>query len=235
VRKPGTTSPDSPGHPRLTPPTKDVLIKEWFEGHYETVYLILHPVLKIDPKHREIWSENRRPSREELRSWVRPWNWGTVVELAGLAHRGELNRLFLMSIGAIRKTQPEALDHLTRTMAEKHLVIPDEGDFPGVLLDDYLASFLDLGHRRVSVGNELGTQQAVHDVAELASKAYPYVGEAHPTLYSEDRSVLYCVHWDSFYTFLCGAREPIQRMVSKYAFEGFYAGPDTKVYWYEEP
>jgi len=220
----------------LRPPVQDEIILDWWQSCFECVFLILHPFLQVDSKRlAEIDFMEAGLSRRQIENWVHPWTWQEVATLLGLPHRGELNRLLLMSIGAIRNLRPGAVETFRRRLKERNLRMPDEGELSELLIDDCLLSIQAQGFEEVIVGDEFGGRRTVHRIDALLDNEYPYLNVAHATLFPADESQLYCVHWDSFYTFLCGSRERVETIVAKHGFEGFYAEPGTEVYWYKEP
>lgn len=196
------------------------------------MFLILHPFLWIDPEGaHEIDIQDAGFSRRQLRDWVHPGTWQEIVTLLGLSDFAQLNRLLLMSIGAIKNTDPGTVENFRQQLEQRHLMMSDEGELPEILIDEYLRSIRTLGFEEVVVGDEFARHRTTHRIDALLGAEYPYLHEAHATLYPPDESLLYCSHWDSFYTFLCGSRERVDSIVSKFGFEGFWADEETRVYW----
>lgn len=221
-----------PGDDRLRPPGQNAGVLDWFGRFYESVYCILHPFLRFDLSVVEKLRDQDELSKSDIETWVRPVTWSRVLELTGFPGLSSLNQILLSSIGAVRERRREEVRRLHDILRPQGIHDPDEGDFSPLQLDDFLRSLRDLGHLDVYVGDEFAHRWALYEIGELLRKKYPYAGEAHPTLYPPDMSVLYCVHWDSFYTFFAGSRSSVERVVADYAFEGFFAEADTRVYWW---
>lgn len=158
-------------------------------------------------------------------------SWQSVLELTGVPTIQRLNQLLLEGIGAVSMGHRPEVRELRERLQLHHIFEPSEGTFQELLLDNFLHSFVDWGYDTVWVSNEFGDRTTRYQLSELLSQEFPGVGEHHPTLYSEDLGLMYGVHWDSFYTVLCGVREVVSEIVAKYQFEGFFFESDMNVYW----
>lgn len=220
--------------PRITVPSTNQEVLAWLAGAHEAAYCVLHPFMEVAPEHHGLFGPECEdgPTRQQVAELARPVSWAKVVELVGWPGIERLNRVLLEWIVAIRPRHPEEVDHLREVLAEHGLVAPEEGDFPPTLRDSFVRSFADLGYEEVLVVDEFGKVAHRHSVSSLLEARWPFFGEAHPTLYSPDHRLLYGVHWDSYFTFLCGERRTVEAIVQCYGFEGFFFAPGVQVCWY---
>jgi hypothetical protein len=68
------------------------------------------------------------------------------------------------------------------------------------------------------------------DVAALQSGARPFPPRG--TLLAPDRSFLFTVDWDSFFTLFYGPRNFVRQIVKERHLEGFFAEPETEHLWF---
>ena len=228
-------------NPQITVPPEDIGVIDWFQGHFDGIYAILHPFIQVSAEHRHLFKERSvaQPTREQLKALARPVSWQSVLKLTGIPTIQRLNRLLLESEGAI---SPQHLDEVRTLQAQleaNSLIVPYEGNLPEILLDDFLQSLTDWGYESALVGNEFGDRAIKHPISELLNRESPTLCEddsmlgSHLTLHTEDFGFLYGSHWDSFYTFLCGPKEIVSEIVTKYGFEGFFFEPGMHVYWHD--
>jgi hypothetical protein len=224
-------------NPQTTVPAHDGDVIEWFQGYFDGIYAILHPFIKTSPQHRHLFEgiSYSPQTREQLKAVASPVSWERVLELTGVPTIQRLNRLLSERIGAIQSEDHAECRALYQQLVLYDLVEPREGWFPELLLDQFLLSLTDWGYESVVIGSEWGEHSNQHQIRNLLSWEYPTVQDDRhffrPTIYTEDFGFLYGVHWDSFYTFLCGPREIVSEIVLKYDFEGFFFEPGMRVYW----
>jgi len=218
-----------PKDPSITVPYDNVEVCDWFDGFHECQFAILSPFIRATDEIQELFGEGI--SRDDLAEKVQSVSWADILQTCSIPSCGDLNVLLQESIGAIRRTQQERIDLLYKDLAKHNPMEPDEGEIPELLLDRILRSFRDLGYKEVTVGDEWGSTSKTRSVNDMLSWEYPYVRQANPCLFSEDRRILYGDHWDSFYTFCCGPREVVTGIAEKHGFEGFFFGPGDRVYW----
>jgi hypothetical protein len=213
------------------PDSGDVI--KYFQNDFDSIYAVLHPFIKVEPEYQNLFdpSSDDKPTRAQLKAIAHSFSWHSVLELTSISTIQCLNRLLLEGIGAVTIEHPQEVRVLREQLKHNNILEPREGNFPKLLLDDFLHSFTDWGYEAVYVGNEFGDRATLYQVSDLFKWEYPNVGEHCPTLYSEDFGLLYGVHWDSFYTFLCGVKEIVSEIVNKYSFEGFFFEPGMQVYW----
>lgn len=219
----------------ITAPPSSVPILTWYKGIHDTAFCILHPFTRVEPGYEALFGEDRDddvdPTREDLKRHSRPVSWVDVCRLSGIKEIGQLNRLLLDWIGALGAHNEPGVEELLSILELHHLLPPDEGDFSPHLLDDFLRSIADQGYEEVVVGDEFGAEETRWRIRELLLSRFPFVEPAHPTLYPVDESMLYAVHWDSFFTVLAGDPDRVQSIVRAYRLEGFFCDDTTEVFW----
>jgi hypothetical protein len=218
----------------VTAPPDDSRILDWFGEDYERVFCVLHPFTQALPGAEHLVGMEDGPSRDDLEK-LRPVCWRDVMKRLGLVDLGKLHGLLLAVTRAVRPDDESQTRALARRLRSEELHIPSHGSFSPFLLDSFLASFGDLGFRVVQVCDEFGDRRSAHVISDLLDRKYPTVGEAHPSLIAPDCSLLYCVQWDAFYTFLCGEGEVLETIVDRYSLEGFFCDESTRVYWHHLP
>ncbi|MBD2018869.1 DUF2711 family protein [Leptolyngbya sp. FACHB-36] len=222
-------------NPRIVVPQDDGDVIEWFKGHFDSVYAVLHPFERVLPEHHNLFMKSDTgPTRTQLKELASPVSWSEVLKITNLPTIQRLNRVLSEGIGAIHRKHLEEVAAFRAQLKSNNILEPGEGGFPDILLDDFLHSFMDWGYEAVVVGNEWGDRATKYRISDLLSRDYPTVDEVNETLYSEDFRLLYGGHWDSFYTFLCGPHEMVSKIVEKYSFEGFFFEPGMHVYWMDE-
>lgn len=109
-------------------------------------------------------------------------------------------------------------------------IIPPEGNFSELLLDNMLGVAMELGHDWIYLGDEFGWERKleyIHDIIENKVNANFH----HESWYTPKNEILYTTHWDSHFTLLCSDKQTVEKILSKYPFEGFYCSEKTEIYW----
>jgi hypothetical protein len=216
---------------RLTAPPDNEEVLSWWGNSFETVFCMLHPFFFVEPQNKWIFQNENGVTRDQLSRLFTAVTWKNIVKMADLSGIGELNKLLLQSVGSVSKNNPEINEHFDRVLLDKNIRQPEEGAMSELLLDDILSSFKLFDSTHVYVADEFGLRITKYEIDELLSREHFIIGEAHPSIISEDLALLYCVHWDSFSTFLCGSFNIVSEILAKYDFEGFFADEETRVYW----
>lgn len=91
-----------------------------------------------------------------------------------------------------------------------------------------------LGYDKIIFGDEWGEKKEALFIADLELKKEDFdslIPFTPYNMYTEDKKLLYSVHWDSHFTLLCSDLETVISIVDKCQFEGFYANYETEIYW----
>jgi hypothetical protein len=120
---------------------------------------------------------------------------------------------------------------LERLYEAERILPPNEGEHSPLLHNKVLELFQELGHDWVWVGDDLCTERKLYWIDDLkAGIKDPISG--HCNVFAPDKSLLWTVHWDSHFSFLCSSSETALRSAGvDEKLEGFFCDPRTKVYW----
>ncbi|WP_430392129.1 DUF2711 family protein [Dyella sp. 20L07] len=167
----------------------------------------------------------------ESLSASQPVSWVEVMRLSGLPDYRAVDIALRTQIAGLKKVlqNAEFALALERLSAKGQFVPPLEGRQSPFLYAAVLGIFKKLGHDWVWVGDELCTERKLHWVDDLIKD--PSVVGSPANLFSPDKSLLWSVHWDSHFTFLCGSRSDLDRVDVSNRLEGFYCNSSTHVYW----
>lgn len=209
----------------------DGLVLDYYAGTFEAVYVALNPFIRPLGIAPERFSPERYPAISELLGLSQPVSWAEVTRLSGLPDYRALDRALRTQISGLNAAHRNeqfalALDVL---YAQGVIMPPREGQQSPFLYAEALGIFKDLGHDWAWVGDELCTERKLYRVDDLIDD--PSIVGSHTNMFSPDKSLLWTVHWDSHFTFLCGSRSDLDRVDVSSRLEGFYCVPSTHVYW----
>lgn len=218
-------------HHNIIPATADTPILEFYKGYYDCVYIILHPFMKCHDMDSFMKNE-QRPTKKELMQITDKISWNEIISLCGFNDIKQVDIALRNMIGGLNKMHHNheeqlKLDHVCE---ENDLVIPPEGNFSDLLIDNMLNALLDLGHEWVYIGDEFGWERKLEYIRDIIDNKVQ-VNFHHESWYTPKNEILYTTHWDSHFTFLCADKETIEKILTKYPFEGFYCNEGTEVYW----
>jgi hypothetical protein len=239
-------------------PSCDFDVLDYFGESFEVVYGIFHPFEQVAPENQDIidqtWEPNvnnpyigtnlefaaigNGPDWIHYQTLIHPFSWRDMVEMMEFSSINYLNQLLLECCGAQIREHGEDIDRMFEMMEPLGISRPTEGAFPPLLLDNFLRSFLDIGETRIRLTSEFGDESAMSEVENLLNQKLTTLSSVfrhNSTLHSEDYRMLYGVHWDSMFTFLCGRRSDVEAIVEKYQFEGFFFQPGMSLYWVNDP
>ena len=197
----------------------DIPILDFYEGYFDSVYIILHPFVSLDEK---------EASYKQI-------TWKEFIELAGFSDINQLDIALRNFIRGLKtKWENEAdVNRVRRTCDAHKLRIPFEGKFQDILEHDMLVSLQEQGHDYMFIADEHGFERKVIYIQDLIEKKdkieLSYAG--HENWYTNKHEILYTTHWDSHFTLLCSTRETIKSILDKHPYEGFYCDSKTEIYW----
>jgi hypothetical protein len=122
-------------------------------------------------------------------------------------------------------------ERLQRLCDAELILPPPEGEHSAVLRNKVLGLFQELGHDWVWVGDEGCTERKLYWIDDLKEDLMdPISGPCN--VFAPDKSLLWTVHWDSHFSFLCSSSEAALKSVNvEEKLEGFFCDPRTEVYW----
>ncbi|MDN7452317.1 DUF2711 family protein [Burkholderia cenocepacia] len=214
-----------------TCPTEGIVL-DYYAGVFEAVYVCFNPFIrpaKISPQR---FCPEKYPTNTELLNLCQPVTWRETMTLAGLPSLAAVDRGLKTQILGVR-TEFRHEGHAKKLAAlydEALVMPPTEGEQSPFLYEPVFSIFKELGHEWAWIGDEFCTERKLHWIDDLvAADPTPICG--HANVFSLDKSVLWSVHWDSHYTFLCGSRTDLEHAKVAERLEGFYCTPTTDVFW----
>jgi hypothetical protein len=197
----------------------DMPILNFYNGYFDTVYIILHPFCQTD--------ENGNVTRIV--------GWQEFISLAGFEDINQLDIALRNNIrGLLEKWENEQdVETLRRTCNVHNLSIPSEGEFQLAYEKQMLQSLQEQGHHYIFVSDEHGFERKViyiQDLLDGKDKVKLEYG-GHDSWYTNHNEIIYTAHWDSHFTMLCSDRKTVETILSKHPFEGFYCDEQTEIYW----
>ncbi len=109
-----------------------------------------------------------------------------------------------------------------------------EGLFPELLHDRILRSIQGLGYEWIWVGDEFCTEGKLQWIDDLTNQDTGLTRGRY-NVFTPDKQMLWTVHWDSHFSFLCSSREKLTAIQSIGSLEGFFCTLSTEVYWSVHP
>jgi hypothetical protein len=214
-------------------PPSDAPLAEAYQGRFESLYVILHPFVRVPDK--LAWRATRAyPSEEQIAAAGEKIHWAEVASQTGMRGAAGLNHALLTSIAAI---YPEfgdfaARDRLQQFLEAGNVWMPSGGSFEPLLHSDILDAF-DAAHKSSLIFvPEFPSVDPIlpFNLARLKNHTdcFPTRGSVLP----EDASFLFTVDWDSFFTLFYGPRKFVAAWVKRRKVEGFFANVTTEHYWY---
>ena len=208
----------------------DGKILEYYEGYFESVYVLLHPFLrssKINLKERayKTW-----PRKHEIISKCEAVTWSEVMNLSGLNTISEIDIGLRTSIqGLTEEFSNKDYSARIESLLESNGISQDsEGDLQAFLEDKIIKAIKSLGHEWLWLGDEHGFERKLHWIDDILQ------GDMLPPsgcIFTHDHSILITTHWDSHCSFLCGSKQDIDKILEYQKFEGFFCTENTEVYW----
>jgi hypothetical protein len=174
--------------------------------------------------------------RAEVETLIReqgePVSWAEVCAGAGFAGLAALNHALLTSIRAL-KTAYEDADGAARLGSycrREWLFMPTEGGVQPLMLPGLRQLFVGSGCAEVVQADDVGSGRDVVPIEDFLAGPAPGL---HPLrrLFASDRRLLATVHWDSFFTLICGDSR-LDRAHVEGLFEGFWCTSRTMHSWW---
>jgi hypothetical protein len=218
---------------RFLYPPYDVPLADAFGGLFESVFIILHPFVRL-PDNLAWKATKQYPSDEQILSHGAKCPWASVAAQTGLSTCAKLNQALLTSTGSIA---PELSDFpaataLQRFLQSESIWMPVLGRFEPLLQMEILNAFTAAGQQELIFVPEFPYTDPIQllNISKLRSRteAFPSRG----TLLAPDESFLLTVDWDSFFTLFYGPRDFVSEVARQQNLEGFFATPTTEHPWF---
>lgn len=168
-----------------------------------------------------------------------PLTWQDVCDAAGFEGYPDLNRALLSTISSLPPAYHDEAGaaRLRVYCTEQRLFMPTEGVFQ-VLMEPRLATlFAATDAQHVEIASDFDEARTVS--IEKLTAPHPWMPErGFPPfprrIYLRDRSLLAVVHWDSFFTLICGTAERLRGVEMPKLFDGFTCPPGLPHNWWLE-
>lgn len=204
----------------------------YYAGAFDAVYVSLSPFIKPISIPLERFSPKTYPERQELCGGCAPISWEAVRESSGLPSIAAVDVALRTQILGLRAefANRDYADRLGLALQEMQVIAPVEGRHSDFLHDKVLELFQGLGHSWVWVGDEFCTERKLHWIDDLKGNDNLVIS-GHCNVFAPDKSILWTVHWDSHFSFLCSDQSTLERVRVPDILEGFFCQPTTDVYW----
>jgi hypothetical protein len=209
----------------------DISIKEFYKDYFEEVFLFFHPFVKVKTKElAERLKTGPLPTKQQLIEGGELVSWKEAVQISGLTSYAEMDIALRTWISGLRKDL-ENQEFLTKVMnaclAHNWVEPGGGGMLPAFIINDILYAIQKEGHDWLWVGDEHGTERKLEWIGDLVEQDNLF----RNNLFTHDVSLLVTTHWDSDFSFLCGSKETVERIVKTARLEGFYCDKKTEIYW----
>ncbi|HEY0163685.1 MAG TPA: DUF2711 family protein [Edaphobacter sp.] len=209
----------------------DGKILEYYAGTFEGVYVSLNPFIKPVTIDKAEFEPDTYPSRENIVTNCKSVSWAEVVQLAKLPSLAAVDIGLRTMIGGLKKefqnrSYAAAIDTLSDTQS---ILPPPEGCFSDLLHDKILQSIQRLGYEWLWIGDEFCTERKLYWIDDLKKSEDLTIGRFN--VFTPDKQLLWTIHWDSHFSFLCSSQENLAAIQNTSSLEGFFCTPSTEVYW----
>ena len=204
----------------------------YYAGTFDSVYVSLSPFIQPMAIAPSVFCSEPYPSRQKVAEACKSVTWREIMSLTGLPSLSQVDIGLRTRIGGLNKhhENKEFADRITNLADTAGIIPPAEGEHSDFLHNQVLGLFQELGHEWVWVGDEFCTERRLHWIEDLKTEMQPTI-QGHCNVLSPDKSILWTVHWDSHFSFICSSQENLNRLGIARRLEGFFCNPNTGVYW----
>lgn len=204
----------------------------YYSGTFDAVYVMLSPFIEPISISPSLFCPETYPDRSSIVANCHAVPWRRVMSLTGLPTISAIDiglrtRILGLKEEICNQEYAKAIDAMMDSM---NILPPPEGIHSDLLHDKVLGLFQEFGHDWVWIGDEFCSERKLHWIDDLKNQKNTIV-RGPCNVFSPDKSMLWTVHWDSHFSFLCSSREKLQRINISERLEGFYCSPETEVYW----
>lgn len=210
----------------------DGRILEFYRNTFEAVYVSLNPFILPITLDKDEFKPGTYPSRASIAAKCRPVSWTEVMRLTGLSSLAAVDiALRTRSGGLKQELRNEAYAAALDTLIETHSILPPpEGSFSDLLHDRVLHAIQALSQDWLWIGDEFCTERRLQWIEDLKNQDQGLTSGRF-NIFTPDKSLLWTIHWDSHFSFLCSSRDNLITLVQKIELEGFFCTDATEVYW----
>ena len=220
-------------HERFVYPPYDAPLAEAYGGRFESVYVLLHPFVRV-PESLAWKTVKHYPSDEQILNRGAKASWAQVAAQTGLSTCAKVNQALLTSIGSIGEELRDyaARDALASYLQSDSVWMPTEGRFEPLLQVDFLDAFESTGQEELIFVPEFPLTDPIQRLNLARLRDHQDAFPSRGTLAAPDASFLLTVDWDSFFTLFYGPRDFVVEVVRRRNLEGFFATPTTEHFWF---
>ena len=210
----------------------DGRVLAYYSGTFDAVYVSLSPFIQPVSISPALFCPKSYPDRKTIMQSCEPVSWEEVATKTQLPSRAALDIGLRTQIGGLNRkhANDEYASRLNEYLDASGLAPPVEGEHSDLLHNIVLGLFQRAGHQWVWVGDEFCSERKLHWIEDLKNESIPTV-KGRSNVFSPDKSLLWSVHWDSHFSFLCSSRENLDRLEVASLLEGFFCNAETEVYW----
>ena len=210
----------------------DGKILEHYAGTFEAVYVSLNPFIKPITIDAAEFKPGTYPNRANIVANCEPVRWSEVLQLAKLPSIAAVDIGLRTQIGGLRKDL-ENQNYATAiaALAETQGILPPtEGHFSELLHDKILQSIQSLGYEWLWIGEEFDTERKLRWIDDIKNQE-DGLTTGRFNVFTPDKQLLWTIHWDSHFSFLCSSHERLASIHAASRLEGFFCTSSTEVYW----
>ena len=210
----------------------DQSILEFYKGQYESVFIVLHPFLKVINADKIDFEKENYPSKKEICKHCKKLAWQEFMNLSEIENKSKLDIALRNSIIGLKEFHKDdiSLNKMNETCDKHNIHQPNEGCFAELLIDPILKAILTMGHKWIYIGDEFGTERRLLFTEDVIDNTES-IGDWYKNIFTPKNEILFSVHWDSHFSLLCSKRSLINQILKQNEFEGFYCDDKTEIYW----
>ena len=218
---------------RFVYPPYDAPLVEAYGGGFESVFVVLHPFVRV-PEDLAWKATKQYPSDEQILRVGEKCSWATVAGRTGVRECWRLSQALLTASGSIADELCDygAAEAVKNFVTSEAVWMPGAGAFEPLLQADFLDAFEAAGHEELVFVPEFPHADPVERVEVGGLKRREVGFPERGSLVAADESFLLTVDWDSYFTLFYGPRDFVSDVARRRRLEGFFAEPTTEHFWF---
>lgn len=204
----------------------------YYTGIFDSVYVSLSPFIRPVSISVDVFCPETYPSRRKVVEGCEAVTWREIMSLTNLPSLSAVDVGLRTMIGGLTEEyKNEVFSSVLSSLCDKEGVLPPpEGEHSDLLHNRVLGLFQELGYKWIWVGDEFCSERKLHWIEDLLTEEAETI-HGRCNIFSPDKSLLWTVHWDSHFSFLCSSQENLDRINVASRLEGFFCDARTGVYW----
>ena len=207
-------------------------VLQFYAGTFEAVFVSLSPFIKTIGIDKSEFKPGTYPNRARVATNCKPVAWSEVALLTELPSISAVDIGIRTLIGGLKKElENQSYASAINALYETHNILPPlEGLFSDLLYDQILRSIQELGYEWLWIGDEFCTERKLRWIDDLKTQD-DGLTRGRFNVFTPDKQLLWTIHWDSHFSFLCSSRQNLADIQTLTGLEGFFCEPSTEVYW----